>query len=172
MHTAFQHVYILDFGLNASLYPILKVISSYLVTAVDVSQDGCVLLRPLTDPCILHVAGADDALPLLDLDALPDGQPLFQALTKAFWPGPLSIVAPARDVVPQEVTAGTGFVAVRCPQHAVARRLVEAAKVPLAAPSANRFGHISPTRPEHVLEDVGAHRVGTMWCIYVHFSMC
>lgn len=92
-------------------------------------------------------------LPLLDLDALPDGRPLFEELTRTFWPGPLSIVAPARPTVPDEVTAATGFVAVRCPQHVVARQLVAAAGVPLAAPSANRFGHISPTRPEHVFEE-------------------
>lgn len=110
--------------------------------------------RPLTDPCILHVASAADALPLLDLDSLPDGKPLFDELTKAFWPGPLSIVAPARSVVPPEVTARTGFVAVRCPAHPIARQLVQASGVPLAAPSANRFGHISPTQPQHVLEDL------------------
>ncbi|CAJ1460390.1 unnamed protein product [Effrenium voratum] len=111
--------------------------------------------RPLTDPCILHVANAADALNLLDMDALPDGRPLFEELTKAFWPGPLSIVGPARPAVPPEVTASTGFVAVRCPSHPIARQLVEAAGVPLAAPSANRFGHISPTLPEHVMEDLG-----------------
>lgn len=110
--------------------------------------------RPLTDPCILHVAHAADALKLLDLDALPDGRVLFEELAEAFWPGPLSIVGPARPEVPAEVTAGTGFVAVRCPSHPIARQLVEAAGVPLAAPSANRFGHISPTHPEHVFEDL------------------
>ncbi|CAE8637903.1 unnamed protein product, partial [Polarella glacialis] len=73
----------------------------------------------------------------------------------AFWPGPLSIIGPARPVVPPEVTAGTGFVAVRCPAHEVARQLIAAAGVPLAAPSANRFGHISPTLAEHVFEDLG-----------------
>merc|ERR1712151_1135309 len=53
------------------------------------------------------------------------------------------------------VTASTNFVAVRCPDHSVARQLIAAAGVPLAAPSANRFGHISPTTAEHVLEDLG-----------------
>eukprot|EP00931_Biecheleriopsis_adriatica_P094183 TRINITY_DN67860_c0_g1_i1.p1 TRINITY_DN67860_c0_g1~~TRINITY_DN67860_c0_g1_i1.p1 ORF type:complete len:435 (-),score=91.24 TRINITY_DN67860_c0_g1_i1:44-1321(-) len=110
--------------------------------------------RPLSDPCILHVAGAADALELLALDDLPDAKVLLEELAKAFWPGPLSIVGPARPVVPPEVTAGTGFVAVRCPAHDVARQLITAARVPLAAPSANRFGHISPTLPEHVLEDL------------------
>ncbi|CAE7282334.1 sua5 [Symbiodinium natans] len=110
--------------------------------------------RPLTDPCILHVAKAADALPLLDLDSLPGGRALFDVLTKEFWPGPLSIVGPARAVVPPQVTASTGFVAVRCPSHPLARQLVEAAGKPLAAPSANRFGHISPTLPDHVLQDL------------------
>ncbi|OLQ13944.1 Threonylcarbamoyl-AMP synthase [Symbiodinium microadriaticum] len=108
--------------------------------------------RPLTDPCILHVSKAADAHALLDLD--PDARAVFDVLTKEFWPGPLSIVGPARPVVPPQVTASTGFVAVRCPSHPLARQLVEAAGKPLAAPSANRFGHISPTLPDHVLQDL------------------
>jgi len=108
--------------------------------------------RPLSDPCILHVAKAEDALKLLDLDC--DERAVFDSLTEACWPGPLSIVGRARPCVPPEVTASTGFVAVRCPNHPLARQLIDAAGVPLAAPSANRFGHISPTLPEHVLEDL------------------
>lgn len=112
--------------------------------------------RPLTDPCILHVAEADDALPLLDLSDWERG--VFDALTAACWPGPLSIVARARPIVPRQVTASTDFVAVRCPNHPVALDLIRAAGVPLAAPSANRFGHISPTLPEHVFEDLSHWR--------------
>ncbi|CAE7571843.1 sua5 [Symbiodinium sp. CCMP2592] len=108
--------------------------------------------RPLTDPCILHVSKAADAHALLDLD--PGARAVFDVLTKEFWPGPLSIVGPARPVVPPQVTASTGFVAVRCPSHPLARQLIEAAGKPLAAPSANRFGHISPTLPDHVLQDL------------------
>jgi len=108
--------------------------------------------RPLTDPCILHVSKAADAHALLDLD--PGARAVVDVLTKEFWPGPLSIVGPARAVVPPQVTASTGFVAVRCPSHPLARQLIEAAGKPLAAPSANRFGHISPTLPDHVLQDL------------------
>jgi len=109
--------------------------------------------RPLSDPCILHVANASEAGHLLELDERE--RAVFGALAAACWPGPLSVVGRARPAVPPEVTASTGFVAVRCPDHALARQLIAAAGVPLAAPSANRFGHISPTLPEHVLEDLG-----------------
>lgn len=109
--------------------------------------------RPLNDPCILHVPGPEAALELLDLDDLE--RAVFGHLAGACWPGPLSIVARARPVVPREVTAQTDFVAVRAPCHPVALELLRAAGVPVAAPSANRFGHISPTTPEHVAEDLG-----------------
>lgn len=109
--------------------------------------------RPLSDPCILHVSAAGEADRLLELDVREHS--VFNALASACWPGPLSIVGKAKPAVPPEVTASTGFVAVRCPDHALARQLIAAAGVPLAAPSANRFGHISPTLPEHVLEDLG-----------------
>lgn len=109
--------------------------------------------RPLSDPCILHVSAAKEAERLLDLGH--SERAVFNTLAAACWPGPLSIVGKAKAVVPPEVTASTGFVAVRCPDHALARQLIAAAGVPLAAPSANRFGHISPTLPEHVLEDLG-----------------
>jgi len=111
--------------------------------------------RPLSDPCILHVASAADAAPRL-LDFSSDlERAVFCFLAASCWPGPLSIVGRAQPAIPPEVTASTGFVAVRCPDHDVARQLIAAAGVPLAAPSANRFGHISPTLPEHVLEDLG-----------------
>lgn len=119
--------------------------------------------RPLHDPCILHVASAEDALQLLDLgtgsksaqSGATSARAMFDLLAAACWPGPLSIVGPAKQVVPPEVTAGTRFVAVRCPAHPVARQLLEAANVPVAAPSANRFGHISPTSASHVMDDLG-----------------
>eukprot|EP00405_Crypthecodinium_cohnii_P049534 CAMPEP_0206592546 /NCGR_PEP_ID=MMETSP0325_2-20121206/41029_1 /ASSEMBLY_ACC=CAM_ASM_000347 /TAXON_ID=2866 /ORGANISM="Crypthecodinium cohnii, Strain Seligo" /LENGTH=425 /DNA_ID=CAMNT_0054102209 /DNA_START=123 /DNA_END=1396 /DNA_ORIENTATION=+ len=110
--------------------------------------------RPLTDPCILHVAHADQAYELLDLGPLEKS--VFECLTSSVWPGPLSVVGRARSVVPKVVTAQTDFVAVRCPNHPLALELLKAAQVPVAAPSANRFGHISPTLAEHVLEDLGS----------------
>mmetsp|Transcript_33178 Transcript_33178/g.93654 ORF Transcript_33178/g.93654 Transcript_33178/m.93654 type:complete len:511 (-) Transcript_33178:72-1604(-) len=112
--------------------------------------------RPLNDPCILHVPNVERALELLELSSLE--RAVFEALTSKIWPGPLSVVGRARSAVPKEVTAQTDFVAVRCPNHPVALELLRAANVPLAAPSANRFGHISPTRAEHVLEDLGHWR--------------
>jgi L-threonylcarbamoyladenylate synthase len=83
------------------------------------------------------------------------GLRLFKALAEQFWPGPLTIVARAVPQLPSVVTAGTGFVGVRIPANATALELLHAAGVPVAAPSANRFGHVSPTRARHVLDDLG-----------------
>ena len=76
-------------------------------------------------------------------------------LAKNFCPGPLTIISKANsEYIPMIVTANTGSVGVRMPNHAVARRLIQQSGKPLGAPSANRFGHISPTTPEHVLNDL------------------
>merc|ERR1712194_843216 len=109
--------------------------------------------RPLNDPCILHVPSAEEGARLFDFSTLE--RSVFDVLTEFCWPGPLSIVGRASSSVPRVVTAQTDFVAVRCPRHPVALDLLREAKVPVAAPSANRFGHISPTRPEHVAADLG-----------------
>lgn len=69
--------------------------------------------------------------------------------------GPLTIIFKANKVVPSSVTAGTGFVGVRCPRHPTAQALLRLSGVPVAAPSANRFGHVSPTSAAHVLSDLG-----------------
>lgn len=76
-------------------------------------------------------------------------------LINKFWPGPLSLVLEKRHCVPDVVTAGLSSVAVRCPRHEVARQLIRAAGVPVAAPSANRFGMVSPTTAAHVIEQFG-----------------
>ena len=113
--------------------------------------------RPLTDPALVHVTSADSAFELLDLS---DAQRrLMAALVEHHWPGPLTLIAKASDAVPPIVTAGTGSVGVRCPSHPIARRLIDAAGVPVAAPSANRFGHVSPTEAEHVAGDLGSKDV-------------
>lgn len=109
--------------------------------------------RPLTDPLIVHVAKAEDALPLIQLTS--KGQQLFDLLSKRFWPGPLTIIAPASDQIPPLVTANTGFVGIRCPAHPLALKLLHTAQLPIAAPSANRFGHVSPTSAQHVMSDLG-----------------
>ena len=122
--------------------------------------------RPLSDPLIVHVTNTVDAMKLWDAsssttapnDASVEGRAL-HVLCDAFWPGPLTIVAKAAPSVPGIVMAGTGYVACRSPSHPVARALIDAAQVPIAAPSANKFGHVSPTRADHVLDDLGAEDV-------------
>jgi L-threonylcarbamoyladenylate synthase len=105
--------------------------------------------RPANDPLIIHVATFDQVAPLVA--ALP-GQAA--ALAARFWPGPLTFVLPRAPAVPAEVTAGLHTVAVRIPSHPVAQALLSAARIPVAAPSANLFSRPSPTRAEHVLEDL------------------
>lgn len=106
--------------------------------------------RPPEDPVIVHVLGVGDLGALVA--ALP---PWAHTLAESFWPGPLTIVLPRAAVVPDAVTAGLDSVAVRAPSHPVARALLALAGVPIAAPSANRFGHTSPTTARHVLDDLG-----------------
>lgn len=113
--------------------------------------------RPRTDPLIVHISTVAAAESLVQLQ--PAGLALMRRLAKEFWPGPLTIVAPACGSLPTEVTSGSGFVGVRFPNHDLATKLLEAAAVPVAAPSANRFGHVSPTRPEHVMNDLGSHDI-------------
>jgi len=107
--------------------------------------------RPRFDPLIVHVAR------LKDLDDLVHHLPLFgRLLASAFWPGPITMVVPKKDGVPDIVTAGLPTVAVRMPAHPVALQLIQLAQRPIAAPSANLFGHVSPTTAGHVhtqLED-------------------
>jgi L-threonylcarbamoyladenylate synthase len=105
--------------------------------------------RPSTDPLIVHLAHARD----LDEVARPD--PVAWRLAQAFWPGPLTLVLPKTGAIPASVTAGLDSVAVRVPAHALFRRLIRAAGVPLAAPSANPFGYISPTSADHVMHGLG-----------------
>lgn len=100
--------------------------------------------RPTTDPLIVHLASARD----LSRVALPNECAL--RLARAFWPGPLTLILPKRPEVPDLVTAGKETVAVRVPAHPLFRRLIRLAGRPLAAPSANPFGYISPTCAAHV----------------------
>ncbi|MBK9090730.1 MAG: threonylcarbamoyl-AMP synthase [Holophagales bacterium] len=104
--------------------------------------------RPDDNPLIVHVTGLPMARRLVK--ELP---PEARALAARFWPGPLTIVLPKRRSVPDIVTAGLPTVAVRVPDHPVALALIEAAGVPIAAPSANRSGRPSPTRAAHVAAD-------------------
>ena len=106
--------------------------------------------RPQFDPLIVHVY--DEAM--LECVAA-EVSPLGRSLIEAFWPGPLTLVFRKRDAVPDLVTAGLATVAVRMPAHPVARALIERAGTPLAAPSANPFGRLSPTRAGHVEQLLG-----------------
>ena len=106
--------------------------------------------RPSYDPLIVHVLNAAGARSVAR--AWPEAA---DRLAAAFWPGPLTLVVPKEAVVPDIVTAGLDTVAVRVPSHPVARAILEAASVPVAAPSANRFTEVSPTRAEHVARTLG-----------------
>ena len=105
--------------------------------------------RPSHDPLIVHIAD----LSMLEQVAreVPEEARL---LAEHFWPGPLTLILPKHANIPAEVTAGLENVAVRMPAHPVALALIRAAGLPVAAPSANRFGHISPTSAAHVLADL------------------
>jgi L-threonylcarbamoyladenylate synthase len=113
--------------------------------------------RPMDNPLIAHVAAVGEARALAC--AWPAAAEL---LARAFWPGPMTLVVPAAAHIPREVTAGLDTVAIRLPAHAVARALIRATGRPLAAPSANRSGRPSPTRAEHVLEDLGGRIAGVL----------
>ena len=109
--------------------------------------------RPTTDPLIVHLNSAEQALPLWKVSK--EEEECLQILMNTFWPGPLTLVARANDeVIPPLLTADTGFVACRSPSHSLARDLIDAARVPIAAPSANKFGHVSPTQAQHVFDDL------------------
>ena len=104
--------------------------------------------RPQDNPLILHVADA------ADMEALCHSIPeTAYRLAEKFWPGPLTIVLPARDIVPQCTTAGLPTVAVRCPDNAVTREIIRRSGYPIAAPSANISGKPSTTTAEHVIHD-------------------
>jgi len=104
--------------------------------------------RPSDNPLIIHVARPEDA------EAYAVTHPLYYRLANAFMPGPLTVILPKRDTIPLSVTGGLDSVAVRCPAHPVANRLIELAGIPVAAPSANLSGKPSPTCAEDVIRDL------------------
>jgi len=106
--------------------------------------------RPSDNPLIVHVADVADVL-----QVAREVTPLARLLLTHLAPGPLTLVLDARDDLPRAVTAGLDTVAVRIPDHPVARAVLRACGLPLAAPSANRSGRPSPTRAAHVLADLG-----------------
>lgn len=106
--------------------------------------------RPTFDPLIIHIADWRHAERwVLDIPEKAE------ALAKAFFPGPLTLLLPKRPIISDLVTAGSPFVAIRVPAHPMARKVLEALDFPLAAPSANPFGYISPTTAAHVAQQLG-----------------
>ncbi len=101
--------------------------------------------RPETSPLIVHVASVEMARELV-----AEWPPMAEELARLWWPGPLTLVLPKKNLVPDNVTAGLSTVGVRMPNHPIALELLEAAGVPIAAPSANRFTGLSPTTADHV----------------------
>lgn len=106
--------------------------------------------RPRFDPLIVHVAALHQVKDLVT--ELPEQA---QELMRFFWPGPLTIVLSKSDLVPDIVTAGLPTVAIRMPDHPIALTLIRKSGVPVAAPSANLFGHVSPTTADHVRQQLG-----------------
>jgi L-threonylcarbamoyladenylate synthase len=110
--------------------------------------------RPATNPLIVHipdVSWINRACGALSSQQLA----WIELLNRTFWPGPLSLVLPAHNTVPKETTAGRASIAIRIPNHPVALALINAAGVPIAAPSANLSTYVSPTTAHHVLEGLG-----------------
>jgi L-threonylcarbamoyladenylate synthase len=105
--------------------------------------------RPKWDPIIVHVSSLEMARELVS--AVSDSA---ARLMQAFWPGPLTLLLPRSAAVPDIVTAGRPLVGLRMPSHPVALELIRRSGVPIAAPSANRFSHVSPTTAAHVLRDL------------------
>lgn len=104
--------------------------------------------RPSDNPLIIHIANVADA------DKYCYTNELYECLAERFLPGPLTVILKKRDVIPLTVTGGLDTVAVRLPSDPTARELIRRAGIPIAAPSANRSGKPSPTKAEHVLEDM------------------
>jgi L-threonylcarbamoyladenylate synthase len=106
--------------------------------------------RPLFDPLILHLPEAEAAFALVE--RVPE---VARQLAAKFWPGPLTLVLPKKEIVPDLATSGLRNVALRVPAHPIAQKLLRAFAGPLAAPSANRFGRISPTDAQAVRAELG-----------------
>jgi L-threonylcarbamoyladenylate synthase len=105
--------------------------------------------RPAHDPLIVHLCAYGD------LARVAEPNDAARRLARKFWPGPLTLVLPKKSVVPDVVSAGRPSVAVRMPRHPLLRRLLKLAGLPLAAPSANLFGYVSPTTADHVMAGLG-----------------
>ena len=113
--------------------------------------------RPAFDPLIVHVHSLEQVKEVVSFSALKeaDTRKEAEALMEKFWPGPLTLVLPKSDRVPDLVTSGLDTVGVRLPSHPMALELLRSLEFPLAAPSANPFGYVSPTTAQHVADQLG-----------------
>ena len=112
--------------------------------------------RPRFDPLIIHIAELDALSRIIDTASLGGAaRERLSILSEQLWPGPLTLILPKRPEVPGLATAGLETAAVRFPSHPVAQKLIRLAECPVAAPSANPFGYLSPTRAEHVKAQLG-----------------
>ncbi len=106
--------------------------------------------RPFFDPLIIHTYSIEAAKKFVYFT----DERLLQ-LAKTFWPGPITLLLPKKEIIPNIVTSGLELVALRVPNHSLTLQLLEKINIPLAAPSANPFGYVSPTEPEHVKKQLG-----------------
>ncbi|MGZ4107742.1 MAG: L-threonylcarbamoyladenylate synthase [Tumebacillaceae bacterium] len=113
--------------------------------------------RPSDNPLIVHIAHRKEVDKLAQV--VP---PLAERAMAHFWPGPLTVILPCTAIVPMNVTAGLDTVGIRMPDHVIAQQLIDAAGVPIAAPSANSSGRPSPTTAAHVLEDLTGKIAGVV----------
>ena len=105
--------------------------------------------RPQDNPLIVHVSSLDEIPPLVE-----QVDPRLYSLAEKYWPGPLTVIMKKSALIPDEVCAGLDTVAIRMPSHEGARQIIAAAGIPLAAPSANASGKPSPTKANHVMQDL------------------
>lgn len=125
----------------------------YGLGANALDKDACLSIfkakgRPSDNPLIVHIADPSDA------EKIAYTNSLYYRLAKKFMPGPLTVILPKKEIIPDEVTAGLDSVAIRCPIHPVANELIKMSGVPIAAPSANSSGKPSPTTAQHVYDDM------------------
>ena len=107
--------------------------------------------RPLTDPVIVHVANIESSFDLINPSEKE--RKIYEYLASEFWPGPLTLVMKKSDRIHIDMTAKTGYVGIRIPDHEIALNLIRSSGCPIAAPSANMFNHVSPTTAIHVFND-------------------
>jgi len=108
--------------------------------------------RPKTDPLIVHIADTQKCSELMNLN--DSQEKIFKILSESFWPGPLTLVVPRSKKISALITAGSDYVGIRIPSHKIARKFLHLCGRPIVAPSANTFGHVSPTTAQHVFDDL------------------